>query len=44
MGNFYFFLEFLVGRELLYKIVLVSAMHQHESAIGICISDEWGGS
>ena len=29
---------FLIGGYLLYNIVLVSAIHQHESAIGICMS------
>ena len=29
---------FLIGRWLLYNIVLVSAIHQHESAIGILLS------
>jgi len=29
---------FLIGGELLYNIVLVSAIYQHESAIGICMS------
>ena len=31
---FYFFILFLIGGKLLYTIVLVSAIHQHESAIG----------
>ena len=26
---------FLIGRQLIYNTVLVSAMHQHESSIGI---------
>ena len=30
-----FFFEFLIGGELLYNIVMVFAIHQHESAIGI---------
>ena len=29
---------FLIGRQLIYNTMLVSAMHQHESAIGIHIS------
>ena len=29
------FVFFLIGRWLLYKVVLVSAVHQHESAIGV---------
>ena len=32
------FLMFLIGGSLLYNIVLFSAMYQHESAIGICMS------
>ena len=32
------FLKFLIGGELLYNIVLVSAIHQHESAISIHMS------
>ena len=33
-----FFNLFLTGGKLLYNIVLVSGIHQHESAIGIHIS------
>ena len=33
-----FFNLFLIERKLLYNIVLVSAVHQHESVIGIHMS------
>ena len=32
---FFIIYLFLIGGQLLYNIVLVSAIHQHESAIGI---------
>ena len=35
---------FLIGGKLLYNIVLVSAVQQHESAISICISPPSGTS
>ena len=34
---FFIIYLFLIGGQLLYNIVLVSAIHQHESAIGIHI-------
>ena len=40
-GRFFFFKQlnlFLIEGQLLYSIVLVSAKHQHESAIGIPMS------
>ena len=41
---FYFFNLFLIGGQLLYNIVLVSALHQHESAIGTHMSPRSGTS
>ena len=42
--NYYFQILktlFLIGESLLYNIVLVSAMHQHELAIGILVSHRY---
>ena len=36
--SFVLFILFLIGRQLLYSILSVSAIHQHESAAGIYMS------